>query len=337
MIVSELCQRCRNLKLSAADFVVPAGEQQRNPEANDVHDPIVLDVRPWDYITQHQYCNLCSLIRLAVEASRHEWQALETLSQCKIVSKRLNGSHIKGSDTRVLEVIADYDWSSSHDVCLVPAQSDHYPTSFPGRRIDPDAIDPVQVKRWIDQCQLTHGEKCKHSETHRFKALRPDMLVIDIHDQCLAKLPLDSRYVALSYVWGGVKQPETTLTTLHTFSQQGALARIRSALPKVIIDAMAFATSLGERYLWVDVLCIIQDDYGFKQSMIDRMHVIYENAYLTLFAAAGNNSNAGLPGVQRLSRTSVQAIAPISPGLGLIFPFPYRDIKKSAWSTRGWT
>lgn len=62
------------------------------------------------------------------------------------------------------------------------------------------------------------GEKCKHCETHRFQSLRPDLLVIDIHDQCLVKLPPDSRYVALSYVWGGCKQPETTLGTVYSFS-----------------------------------------------------------------------------------------------------------------------
>lgn len=96
LVATELCQRCRDLGLSAADFFVPAGEPKWNPEADDIYDPLTLDVRPWESITQHQSCSLCRLIQLAAEASRDEWQALETPSQCKMVSKRLTGSDSGG-------------------------------------------------------------------------------------------------------------------------------------------------------------------------------------------------------------------------------------------------
>jgi len=40
---------------------------------------------------------------------------------------------------------------------------------------------------------------------------------------------------------------------------------------------MELVKQLGEKYLWVDALCIVQDDQSTKQSMIDHMHIIYAN------------------------------------------------------------
>lgn len=79
---------------------------------------------------------------------------------------------------------------------------------------------------------------------------------------------------------------------------------------------------LGERYLWVDALCIVQDDNASKQSMIERMHVIYQNAFLTLFVATGTDANAGLSGVSS-PRGVVQQFASVRDGVdGLKFIFP---------------
>jgi hypothetical protein len=97
------------LKLSAADFFIPATEPKRNPDADRFDNPPIPEVRPWVYITQNQYCSLFRLIQLTVEASCCEWQALETPSQRKIVSTLLTSSHNKGPYIQILEVVADYD------------------------------------------------------------------------------------------------------------------------------------------------------------------------------------------------------------------------------------
>ncbi|KAF3024805.1 hypothetical protein E8E14_009124 [Neopestalotiopsis sp. 37M] len=55
-----------------------------------------------------------------------------------------------------------------------------------------------------------------------------------------------------------------------------------SSLPEAIKDAIYVTRELGHRYLWIDALCIIQDDDRFKQVELLKMNRIYQNAFLTI-------------------------------------------------------
>ncbi|KAH6867531.1 heterokaryon incompatibility protein-domain-containing protein [Thelonectria olida] len=330
-----LCSRCRELNLSASNFFVPGGKEDQNPE--NIHNPTTLDIRSWDLIKNATECSLCQLIFSAVRVASEDWQAGETPWQCELISRRLRGYNPQDEeDVRVLEFNAQCNWTSVRD-CLVPVQSDDYPGAFPGRVIKPGQIDIEQVRRWLQQCETEHTGACQHSKIAEFNKLRANLLVIDVQAQCLRNLPESCRYIALSYVWGGVEQAETTTRNLQDLFNPGALGQISDAIPQAIRDAMELVKQLGEKYLWVDALCIVQDDQSTKQSLIDHMHIIYANAYVTLFAASGNNSNAGLPGVLPSSRKVDQLMAPVAHGLTFIYPSSFATIKKSAWATRGWT
>ena len=73
-------------------------------------------------------------------------------------------------------------------------------------------------------------------------------------------------------------------------------------LPATIRDAIHFVRRLKERYLWVDSLCIIQDDVENKQRQIANMSNIFSGACLTLVAACGDSCQAGLSGALPGSR-----------------------------------
>lgn len=65
----------------------------------------------------------------------------------------------------------------------------------------------------------------------------------------------------------------------------------------VIRHVMDFTHALGERYLWVDRLCITQDDVGDvgTLSQVAKMDKIYGGAYLTIIAASSDEMyNQGL-------------------------------------------
>ncbi|ROW15151.1 hypothetical protein VPNG_03029 [Cytospora leucostoma] len=142
--------------------------------------------------------------------------------------------------------------------------------------------------------------------------------VIDVLDMQLKPLPVRAHddgtrysesYVALSYVWGkGSKQSRyvTTGSTILTHIRPGGLAAAWAKLPRTIQDAILLVSRLGERYLWVDSLCIAQDNERAWENNAKAMHLIYGNAYFTICAADGDaESGLRADSVSVISRTNM--------------------------------
>lgn len=106
--------------------------------------------------------------------------------------------------------------------------------------------------------------------------------------------------------------------------------------PHTIADALHACQQLGHDYLWVDQICIKQDDPMDKANQIASMAAIYSSASLVIVAARGENVHSGISGMH-LARGKLQARESF---LGFEFsskPDFDRDISSSIWSTRGWT
>jgi len=77
-------------------------------------------------------------------------------------------------------------------------------------------------------------------------------------------------------------------------------------IPTVIQDAIHFVAALNERYLWVDSLCIVQNDMDMKHHQILQMGAIYNGAVASLVGVVGINANSGLAGVRPGTRIPEQ-------------------------------
>lgn len=99
-------------------------------------------------------------------------------------------------------------------------------------------------------------------------------------------------YAKLSYCWGGVAQPTTTVSNLQDHLQSIDPTR----LPKTITDAIDVCRAIGLRYLWVDALCITQDNDNEKQEEIANMGLIYKNSTVTIVAASAAKVSDGFLG-----------------------------------------
>ncbi|MCJ1381008.1 hypothetical protein MMC17_004117 [Xylographa soralifera] len=165
------------------------------------------------------------------------------------------------------------------------------------------------------------------------------MRLIDVHQRCLVPAPTACRYIALSYVWGRSKIFQTTRSNVAALHQKNGLNEVLKDIPTTIADSIDFVAMIGEIYLWVDSLCIVQDDAQEKHGQIANMDAIYGNALLTINAAAGQDSNAGLPGIRQSSRKVEQLVLEYQPGHRLIAAQPIMtDIAdKSYRNTRAWT
>jgi hypothetical protein len=64
-------------------------------------------------------------------------------------------------------------------------------------------------------------------------------------------------------------------------------------LPNTIKDAITVTANIGLQYLWIDVLCIAQDNIEFKDSEIPKMANIYSTATVTILASRANGVHEG--------------------------------------------
>lgn len=104
-------------------------------------------------------------------------------------------------------------------------------------------------------------------------------------------------------------------------------------------DALAFVDLLGEKYLWVDLYCIDQNDVENEQHQINDMDRIFSSAYVTLVCLDGQNADWGLPGVSRPLLQSHQPSISLAAGrLMATFVFSvWQTNGTSIWDTRAWT
>ncbi|KAF8457334.1 heterokaryon incompatibility protein-domain-containing protein [Kalaharituber pfeilii] len=206
-------------------------------------------------------------------------------------------------------------------------------TDFHGRRIG-ETLDPALVKEWISTCEKFHGENCSRawwkSDADKDKPKIPrSTRMVDVVDMKLVHASQDCRYVALSYLWGDVEISYRTVTANY---------QDRFELPPTISDSILLVRSIGERYLWVDSLCIIQDDYADKGEQIGEMHNIYGSSLLTICGAGADSARAPMPGIRPGTRPNAQVIEVVQ---GLHLAIPLGDLRGtilgSAWESRGWT
>lgn len=215
------------------------------------------------------------------------------------------------------------------------------PAYATSRTCDPQQVDIALLLKWIDRCQASHGSECLSS------TIPPplhNIYLIDTEAGCLVHKSADCRYIALSYVWGQVTRAHTTKSNIAALQTPGSITAEADqlAIPKTIRDALKLVSLLGERYLWVDSFCIIQDEEDTKELQLSSMASIYANAYLTIVAAAGKDADRGIPGICGgvEARKTNDGIFRLSSGEQVIvhehgrFSAPQAN---TAWNSRGWT
>lgn len=196
------------------------------------------------------------------------------------------------------------------------------------------------VRKWIEDSPKK--EKLDHHPT--------DFRLIDVEDLCVVRAQAPCEYVCLSYVWGKDATYQATLDTIHDLERPNSLGTWndlerrsnieRSDVPATIKDAIIACYSLGKRYLWVDRLCIVQDEdeekNPSKKEQINAMGNIYRYAFVTIVALEGADAAHGLDGVSLgrvphlLVRIGRKAFSEATERLD-------GALKRSTWNKRGWT
>ena len=214
-------------------------------------------------------------------------------------------------------------------LCRVDTSSRETLSTFGVRRVEPDFINFQLLRAWLDICQQTHYSSCSLNDSQPLVSLR----LIDCQTRLIVEATSRLPFVALSYVWGS--KPLRSSTHQPRSLQKGAC--IPDTLPIVIEDAITVTLKLGWRYLWVDRLCINQQDDADKHSQIGQMDLIFSGASVTLVAAAGLDADFGLPGVGSTPRVPQPFAIARNQLLASTMRLPEMSILHSKWATRGWT
>ena len=212
-----------------------------------------------------------------------------------------------------------------------------------GRILDPGQIDLSIGRIWLDHCEQNHGSSCS-KQGWPFRLGKPDFFrLIDVEDLSIVEVTNSTvwsyRYLTLSYVKGNVEMFELLQSNKHKLMRShGLLKFFRRDLPKTLRDAINVTRGLEERYLWIDSLCIEQDNDLDKRKQIDMIDRIFGNSVLTIVAADGESANVGLGGVERGSRHIRQVSEEIQPDIRVMLPLPSPlHLSSSIWAQRAWT
>jgi hypothetical protein len=108
---------------------------------------------------------------------------------------------------------------------------------------------------------------------------------------CLSKdLPEETRYATLSHCWGKLAISKLTTENIASFSEQIPY----ESLCKTFQDFFATVKRFGLEYVWIDSLCIIQDDDDDWRRESSLMIQVYGGSTSNIAATSGSDGNAGL-------------------------------------------
>ncbi|TRX91111.1 hypothetical protein FHL15_008093 [Xylaria flabelliformis] len=159
------------------------------------------------------------------------------------------------------------------------------------------------ARTWIEDCRSNHQE-CNAPAPATHASLPTRVLDIDRvrltgQLQLLHTKNVSGMYITLSHSWGG-KQPAITVKS-NLSARYGGFPL--SELPPTFRDAITVATELSIRYIWIDSLCIVQDDPDDWKREAAKMGDVYLNSYLTIAATRAPNSETGFLGPRSFTQT----------------------------------
>jgi Heterokaryon incompatibility protein (HET) len=196
------------------------------------------------------------------------------------------------------------------------------------------------IRHWFYLCTTKHkttnldGHSCQPETDTLVRNIQ--FRLVDISERCVVDGTNVDAYAALSYVWGPARRLLLTEENHSRMMTSGGLSNHHKDIPQTFRDAMDVAASLNIRYIWIDALCIRQDDNQDLTSHMPSMEIIYGSAFLTIVSNT-HSVDTGIPGIS-YSRQQMQVVYHAA-NMSLInakptFVSSHRD---SPWESRGWT
>lgn len=315
---SRLCKVCARFDLSESRFQMREFTQ--------------------DILARAHYCQLCDLFS---EVIRETSMSTGDMFSCSRINSTL---YIENGTQPILSIYAD------------PGDTETSGNAQIGSPLLPEPGSPDQfaiMNEWLNICRGTHNHnyqspKMKTQVFESMSLLQSELptRVIDVGDTQHPRLQLiDSEamssheYLAFSHCWGQGPQFSALKSNVHTLRQGDIDMEEALPLPASFRDAIKVARGLTIRYLWIDSLCIIQDDEKDWEHEAARMEQVFSNAVCVIAASSAAGSADGFLSTARPQRSWVTL--PARPGVSqrhvckFIDNF-HLDVEEAVLNKRGW-
>ncbi|KAJ4347160.1 uncharacterized protein N0V89_011098 [Didymosphaeria variabile] len=259
-------------------------------------------------LTSSKTCSLCHLIRLALnrdtvkevgndfetgyydrvaEAPLVLYGVFDEEEEHDAVEKAKNGTKLVGIDVHVplmddeldITILGVYPTSTSSTVDLIGGR--------PSLQ-EAGSEEAMQlITTWMQDCIHSHP-RCVRTTSEPKLPTR----VLDLSGESIRLVitqDQQDRYAALSHCWG----PNPPLMTKTHNIDSHRMGISFGALPKTFQHAVQIVRRIGLRYLWIDSLCIIQDDKSDWEREAIQMGSVYEGAHVTIAATGSSNAYDG--------------------------------------------
>lgn len=322
-----LCEMCRHLNFEAM-FT------QRELPGNSVPSmPTRINIYGLWKIMQEEgnTCAFCTLLRRKIiEGGKLDPKAEEDIEDGQFFINVID----EGPEYSLRLEIAVQINGMAVDRFVVQRIEQESQQPLAGRLVQQDRADMDQLRQWLNLCEDSH-----HYIKNSLESAMASLRVIDTQELRVRQVDAPFQYACLSYVWGKGSQVQYNTATRDKLEALNGLQAF--TLPQTIQDAIQVVKEAGLRYLWVDALCIVQDDPEDKGQIIPQMGPIYSSAALTIIASAHSDPHQGLPGMGTANRSVAQdtikvqgmtlAIALHDPRQSIL------DIEGTVWNSRAWT
>lgn len=197
---------------------------------------------------------------------------------------------------------------------------------------------------WLQGC-LAHHTSCRPLHTEHWLPTRL-LEVGSVGDRTIrlverTSMTEEAQYVTLSHRRGNGEGCVLTLSTMSMFKEGLHLTEVSDT----VRDSVVTTRALGLNYLWIDSMCIIQDDHGDWHQEATTMSQVYGLSTCTIAAANSGIDNTGYLAMRNQYRfrpcgvpnpfkmKSKYSFYIRSQYLSEIYA---RELKGSLWHNRGW-
>ncbi|KAJ4294144.1 hypothetical protein N0V90_007834 [Kalmusia sp. IMI 367209] len=298
-----LCERCARLELwfPRCDFSdTPAGLEKKA-----------------------KYCSLCLLLHQGI--SKHVFADNANFEFSRVGSS-IACSALSGQPVATIYTLPMFEST------LPGIQLSHPELSESGSQFNINTI-----REWIRSCDRSHS--CIPRNTSFLPTRVID--VGDEHSSAVRLICIDrehataAKYLALSHRWGS----PTTNTLFRTLKSN--LATYKEAiqvadLPKTFEQAVKISRKMDIRYLWIDSLCIVQDDPEDWDHESRLMEQVFSSAYVTIAATCASGTNDGFLKTRPERQSVKMAKRDSSYFVCEAIDSFYQDVDQADLNKRGW-